>query len=576
MGTNVNQASPLSRYTVPLRRWWWIVAVVVGMGLLAALLTMPAPAREPTEEEIADPSVTFRATHILIRNEGATSPISFDLLLLLARQGELTGRVLEQMEGQVDTADVDDVALEADEEIGTISVTTTQPTPDLASEVVTTYAQEIQRLVDERSERELQDRIDRAVERQESLDERIRDLEAEIAELPEDSVDRRLLESELEGLIGEYSMAQSEERSLREQRTGLEPQFETLQEPAPVSTASLDDGVLALPSSPLPRVGVAGLLALLAGGVLVLGIDYVDTRVRTRRDAEDAYGLPVIAQFPLRATREREADPLPVVSDPSGVTAEAFRSLRLSIQLAPVWKLSGQTPTRNGTAGTAMRVDREDGPRTLLVTSSMTGDGKSTLVANLAASYAEAGERVLVVDCDFRRPAVSKLLGVDPGPGLRDLDPDGTHSLSLSDIVVSTALENVSLVRAGTPGIPPSWFLSLGSVVAEQASQLAHVVIFDSGPLTLTTEASTLLPAVDAVLLVARANRISREQAWDTVEQLARLSAQVAGVVMVGGESARRYGYYEIATDTSRRDQGRPSGNWAARSGTRKVRTPRS
>ena len=577
MGTVVNEASPLSRYTVPLRRWWWIVAVVVGVGLLAALITMPAPAREPTAEEIADPSVTFRATHILIRNEAATNPISFDLLLLLARQGELTGRVLEQMEGEVDTADVDDVTLEADEDIGTISVTTTQPTPDLASELATTYAQEIQRLVDERSERELQDRINRAVERQESLDGRIRDLEGEIEELPEDSVDRRLLESELEGLIDEYSMAQSEERSLREQRAGLEPQFETLQEPAPVSTASLDEGVLALPRSPLPRLSVAGVLALLAGGVLVLGIDYVDTRVRTRRDAEDAFGLPVIAQFPLRTTREREADPLPVVSDPSGPTAEAFRSLRLSIQLAPVWKLSGQTPTRNGAAGTAERVGREGDPRTLLVTSSMTGDGKSTLVANLAASYAAAGERVLVVDCDFRRPAVSKLLGVGPGPGLRDLDPAGEHPLSLSDLAVPTAIENVSLVRAGDPGVPPSWFLTLGSVVADQAAQLAHVVIFDSGPLALTTEASTLLPAVDAVLLVARANRVSREQAWDTVEQLARLSAQVAGVVMVGGESARHYGYgyYEVAAKTSRRDKARQSSGWAARSGTRKVRTPR-
>ena len=570
MGTTVNEASPLSRYTVPMRRWWWIIAVVVGVGLLAALITMPSPAREPTEEEIADPSVTFRATHILIRNENATNPISFDLLLLLARQGELTGRVLERMDGQVDTSDVDEVTLEADTDIGTISVTATQPTPNLASELVTTYAQEIQRLVDERSERELQDRIERAVERQESLDGRIRDLEAEIAELPEDSVDRRLLESELDGLIDEYSMAQSEERTLREQRAGLEPQFETLQEPAPVSTSSLDDRVLSLPSSPLPRLGVAGVLALLAGGVLVLGIDYVDTRVRTRRDAEDAFGLPVIAQFPLRPARERDADPLPVVSDPSGLTAEAFRTLRLSIQLAPVWKLSGQTPTRNGSAGTAIRVDREGDPRTLLVTSSMTGDGKSTLVANLAASYAEAGERVLVVDCDFRRPAVSKLLGVGPGPGLRDLDAGG--SLSLSDLVVPTAVEDVSLIRAGAPGVPPSWFLSLGSVIAEQASKLAQVVIFDSGPLTLTTEASTLLPAADAVLLVARANRVSREQAWDTVEQLARLSAQVAGVVMVGGESNRRYGYYEVAADTSDRGSDRSSGGWTARSGSRGVR----
>lgn len=560
----MNEASPLSRYTVPLRRWWWIIAGVAAVAVLLALLTTPAPADEPTAEEINDPSTTFRATHILIRNDNVTSPVNFDLVLLLARQGELTNRVLEGMGDEIDTGDVDAVELEADQTIGTISVTATQPTPDLAAELATTYAEEIQRVVDQRAEGSLQDGIDRAAARQEGIEEQISDLEEQIAELPEDDTDRRLLESELDGLIEEYSMAQSEERSLREQRSGLEPQLETLEEPSPVSTASLERGVFALPDSPVARSGVAGILGLLLGAVVVLGIDYVDTRVRTRRDAEEAFGLPVIAQFPRRSKRDRERDPLPVISDPSGLTAEAFRSLRLSLQLAPVWQLSGQAPTRNGSgAGTVAPVERRADPHTLLITSSLTGEGKSTMVANLAASYAEAGQRVLVVDCDFRRPAVGTFLGVGPGPGLRELD--SARANAVADLVVPTRVKDVSLVRAGAADIPPSWFLTLGSVVVEQASRLADVVILDSGPLSLTTEASTLIPSVDAVVLVARANRVARDQAWDTVEGLSRLSARVAGVVMVGGESNRRYGYgyYEAGSRSSRRSRGHTRGRTA-------------
>ena len=560
----MNDASPLARYVAPLRRWWWVVAGLVVIAMLTAWFTTPTPAHEPTAEEIEDPSVTFRATHILIRNDRATEQVSFDLLLLLARQGDLTGRVLERMDGQIDTADVDEVVLEPDQEIGTLSVTATQPTPDLASDLASIYAQEIQRLVDERADESLQERIDRSVQRQDGLDERVRGLEEEITGLPEDSVDRRLLESELEGLLDEFAMAQSEERSLREQRAELEPQFETLQEPSPVSTASLDDGLLSLPVSTLPRVAIAAFLALVAGALVVLTIDYLDTKVRTRRDAEEAFGLPVIANLPHRSRRERDEGPLPVVSDPSGVTSEALRTLRLSIQLAPTWRLTGQAPTRNGAVGTVAPVERDGEPRTLLVTSSLTGEGKSTLVANLAASYAEADHRVLVIDCDFRRPAVHELLGVPPGQGLREVT--APLAISLENLVVPTSVAGVGLVRAGRPGVPPPWFLALGPTIVEQARELADVVILDTGPMTLTTEAATLVPTVDAALLVARAHRVSRDQAWDTVEQLSRVQAQVSGVVLVGAEQPRRYGYYQAEPQAGAPDSAVPR-RWVSRSG---------
>jgi capsular exopolysaccharide synthesis family protein len=542
----MNEVNPLARYIVPLRRWWFVVAGAVVLALGVTFFTLPDTPDEPTEDQLADPDLTFRASYLLIRNEASPEPINFDLVELLARQGDLTNRVLERMDGQIATRDVDEVDLVTDPELGTISITAIQPTPALAGGLASTYAEELQAIIDGRAADSLQQSLERIEARLQDLGPDIAELENEVAAMPPGDLDRRLAEAELEVLIEEFAINQSEARTLQQRLTSLEPQFETLQEPEPVST-ELDDALIALPRAAVPRLAIGGLLGLLAGGLLAILIARVDTRVRTREDAEGAFGLPVIAEVPLRSAEHRDEHPVPVATEPDGGVAEVFRSLRLSIMLAPVWRLSGGAPSSNGSVGTVAPLTGSD-PSTLVVTSPGTGDGKSTTVANLAASFAESGSSVLVVDCDFRRPAVGELLGVQGGPGLRDLG--GVDAATLQELVVATEIAGISMVRSGSAGIAPAWFLSSAQKLVTGADELADVVIFDTGPLGLTNEATALIPAVDATVLVDRAGRVSVEQARRTVQELTRVGAKMAGVVLVGANSSRGYGYY-AATDSS-------------------------
>jgi capsular exopolysaccharide synthesis family protein len=564
----MNDAGPLARYVTPLRRWWPVVVAVLVLGLAFTAFTLPEPPREPTAEEIADPNATFRATHLLIRNDASPEPINFDLVELLARQGDLTSRVLERMGDAISTRDVDDVLLETDPTIGTISITTTQPTPDLAASLATTYAEELQGIVDERASDSLRQTAERVSARLPELAQEVEDLQAQLQDLGEDDLGRQLVEEQLSIAVSQLAAAQNEARLLITRLNELEAQFETLQVPAPVSTDA-DAGLLGIPTSPIPRFAIFGLLSLILGSLLAFAIDYLDTKIRTREDAEQAFGLPVVAELPPRSQKHRDEDPIPVVSDPTGITAESFRSLRLSVLLAPIWRLSGTAPTLNGSVGSVAPVDQQSEPKALLVTSPLTGDGKSTTVANLAASFAESGQRVLVVDCDFRRPAVGELLRIEPGEGLQDLkEPDLQE---LEALIIPTGVEGVRMIRSGKIGIAPSWFLTDAREFVGHVRELADVVIFDTGPITLTNEASALIPAVDSVLLVNRAGRLTRSQARGTVEQLTRIGATMAGIIMVGTNGAKRYGYYTPYTpETEGRSAKRRSRNRGADEGSRK------
>jgi capsular exopolysaccharide synthesis family protein len=527
-----------------LRRWWWLVAVFVIAGVALVFVTLPDASGELTPEDLADPDSTFRSTQILIRDGDSSMAPSLDLVMLLARQGELTNRVVQEMGGEVTAPEVEEVELEADENIDTLAVTAVHRDPDRSELLARTYARELNDLLVERATTDLEEERRAAEQQVDELREEVRDLQNQIAPLAEGDPERQLQEAELDGLLNRYAAAQTQLQELQSQQIESEVMFGTLQEPTAVNTKlDEDEATLSLPRGTTPRLLLALVGSLFLGVGSVFLLDHLDTRIRTRRDVEAAFGLPVIADLPARSRKAIRDQPLPVRSEPGGVTSEAFRSLRLSVTLAPTWKLSGATPTNDGSLGSAAAVHDHESPRSLLVTSSIMGEGKTTLVANLAASLAESGQRVLVVDCDFRRPAVDAMLGAERAPGLRSLEDP--LEKPMKDLVVPTRVENVALLPAGKPGLAPSWFLSHSQNIIEQAEDIADVTLLDTGPMLLTNEAIALVPAVEAVILVNRASKVTYEQARATVEQLSRVSANVAGVVMVGGDGPRRYRYYE-------------------------------
>jgi capsular exopolysaccharide synthesis family protein len=531
--------SPLAVYAEPLRRWWWAVAGLVLLAFAVTWFTLPEQ-RSPTAAELAAEGESFRATHLLIRNQAAQSPMPYELIDLLARQGDLTRRVTERAEGRYTATAVEEVVLVTDPVTDTISITATRRDPEEAAELATLFAAELVEFLDERTLNTVENDFQRVSQRLEDLQASIDDLESQIALLAEGDTERLLLEADLASLLEEYGSLRTQQRSLEEQRAGLTEGFTTLETPVPVPVQE-EGELLTLPRRPGLRFGLAGLLALALGAAAVLGYDRLDTRVRTRRQAEEAFGLPVLSELPRRRRSQVQRHPLPAFNDPGGVTAEVLRALRLSISLAPTWHLTSLSHNGTGAVGSKTPVKLEHEPRSVVVTSALTGDGKSTLVANLAVSVAEGGRRVLVVDCDFRRPAVGRLLEVDGGLGLRELAQVGERPLR--DLASPTVAPNVAMVRSGSRGVTPPWFMREAKELVELCLEMADYVIFDTGPITLTNEASALLPHVDTALMVVRSGKVATDQARGAVEQLTQVDAHVSGVVLVGSNSRRRYGY---------------------------------
>ena len=219
--------------------------------------------------------------------------------------------------------------------------------------------------------------------------------------------------------------------------------------------------------------------------------------------------------------------------------AESYRSLRSALVLSPVTVL--------GLRGGDHARPIED-PHVILVTSPAPGDGKTTTVANLAVTMAEAGREVLVLGCDFRRPEIHAYFGVPHSPGI-------------ADVLMARWETAAWRTSSGPPEFPAcpiapsgSKLRSFGDVAAagrelvDQARQLADVVIIDTAPLLATNDASELIPACDAVVVVSRIGKTSRDSSRRTRFLLERLGAPVAGVVAVGvPDSDTSYASYYTA-----------------------------
>ena len=533
---------PLARYVIPIQRRWTVLVGALVLGLVVAWFTLPETPDPAQQQVVADPTINYSATHLLVRERVTAETSNFDLVVLLARQGEVQAAVEESLGDEVAPGAVASVSLDPNKDLGTLGISAVQPTAEQAVLLVDTYARVLTNYFDGRAEQSVDEQLEQIRSRLGSSLERVQRLQEEVAGLPEDSLDRRLLQSELDVLIQQYGQLQAEAQALESESLSDRPTFRTLQEPVPTPTAAPSAPVFDVPETPVARFAMAAVVALLLGLAIIFGVDWMDTRLRTRADTEEAFGLPVLVELPRRLRHVQRKDPLPTATEPSSAIAEGYRSLRLSLTLAPRWELDRNAPGASGAVGSAVPVSGRGQPRSILVSSGRDGEGKSTVTANLAISFAETGQQVLVVDCDFRRSTVGDVLQAREGPGLRDWG--GAHHRALSDLVLETAFPNVSIIRSGTPGIAPAWFPAESPRLLEEAVGLADVVIMDTGPLLVTNEAAAMIPTVDAVLLVSFAGRLSRSQATRSTELLTQLQATVAGVVLMGSDNARKYGYY--------------------------------
>jgi succinoglycan biosynthesis transport protein ExoP len=258
--------------------------------------------------------------------------------------------------------------------------------------------------------------------------------------------------------------------------------------------------------------------------------------VRTPEQAQTLSGLPSLGMIPMGArlaeTKQglmvsSSKEPVEIItqSRPQSQMAESYRALRTSLLL-----------TSLGAP-----------PRTILITSALPREGKTTTSVNTAIVLAQKGTRVLLIDADLRRPSVHKALGIGTRVGLSNVLTGGA---TLEQAVVrSPMLPNLFVLPAGTPPPNPAELMAssqMFELLAELREQYDHVVL-DTPPTLSVTDAVVLSTRADAVVLVIRSSQTTKPALRRARDILAQVNARVAGVLLnaVNLDSPDYSYYYE-------------------------------
>jgi Mrp family chromosome partitioning ATPase len=301
-------------------------------------------------------------------------------------------------------------------------------------------------------------------------------------------------------------------------------------------------GVISTSSSstfkgPVSRGLLGALLGFLAGIGLALLLERLDHRIRSRDEAETAFGIPVLAEVPI-VKDEEKAHEIASFANPMSRSAEAFRAVRSSLLFQRASLLDGQPPQPARASMPALGGDGGfiDHPSThepfvIMVTSAAPKEGKTTTTANLAAVFAEAGSSVLVVNCDFRRPTIHKYFGVDD-------EPRRVHDTMIPGVkLVSNVLSD--------PNSNPAQVLAAQRSVVAAAHGRFDVILIDTAPLLSANDAVELVGSADIVLIAARGGATTTDDAAHATDVLTRLDAPLGGVVLaVQTEAKSNYYYY--------------------------------
>lgn len=222
-----------------------------------------------------------------------------------------------------------------------------------------------------------------------------------------------------------------------------------------------------------------------------------------------------------KAVANQEYKGFVVEKKPKSIVSEAYRTLRTNIQYSSFDKTI----------------------KSIVVTSAEAAEGKSTVSGNLALSFAQNEKKVIIVDCDLRKPSVHKNFKLSNLSGLSEV-LIGKEDL---DNVIQNRNENLDILTSGKIPPNPSEMLSSTAMtnLIQKLGEKYDIVILDSAPLQAVTDAQILSTKVDGTILVVRAQRTSRESVIDAKNLLTKVGANILGTVLHAVENTRgKYYYY--------------------------------
>lgn len=485
------QETALQRYLETLReRKWLILLAVVLTTAVAGLYVVTAEKVYEAESDLLITPVpgdeeTLTGLGLIHDSSDPTRDVATAARLVTTNDvARRVKRELNDSRTPTELIRAVDVAPVAESNI--VAITAQGDSPEQAEEIANSFARNVV--------------LDRTESFHEQLDEKIANIEQRIEAAPESA-----------GTASDPESLTAQLTRLQTLRAGDDPtmRVETLAEP-PES-----------PVSPRPKLSIAA--GLIAGLVLGVGgafaFQVLDPRLRREEQLRSLYGLPILARIPRDAKAQSKGARAPEQLSPG--TIEAYRTLRATL---------------------AASRGRQAGATSILVTSPSPSEGKTTSAINLASSLALAGNRVILIEADLRRPAVRDALGVA-------LPEHGTGSVLLEAVDLDDALVTTTayggylrMLLAEDSGAATGWvadrlFLPAAQQLIDDAKELADYVIIDSPPLSEVIDALQLAQRADEVLVVVRLGKSHLARLAHLTELLSRHGVTPVGFAIVGAST---------------------------------------
>ncbi|MEZ4593068.1 MAG: polysaccharide biosynthesis tyrosine autokinase [Chloroflexota bacterium] len=514
----------IKEYLAPLRTWWWMIALTAAVAAVASFFA---------SQQQVDMYRSY--TRLAIGNYLQTTDVSSNDLYTTSQLATAYVEIANQPGFRRDAAKAlgleflpADIDISQVNETNFVDITVTDTDPMRAMAV----AAELARQLSLRTPAG-QDNADAEFVASLLADyqAKILDTQQQIATKEED-IGELISARDIALATDDLATLESNLQNLTQRYTEL---LALTQEGATNSLQIIDpatEGTLVYANSLISVITAAGIGLVLSASAAYL-LEYLDDTIKTPEQVTKLGKVPTLAG--IAQIESEDESKLVAISEPRSPTAEAYRVLRTAIQFSIVDKKNS----------------------ILLMTSGVPGEGKSTTAGNLAVVLAQAGNHVLLIDGDLRRPSQHNMFGLSNKRGVTSLllklhvdDSDIEVQNLVEDTVQPTQVEGLQVMTCGP--IPPNPSELLGS------SKMRHLlgvldkeydfVIIDSPPVLSVTDAAVLSALAGTTLVVVRANKSRKGEFKQVVERLADVNANLAGAVLnslkPGSDGYKIYYYY--------------------------------
>ncbi len=497
-----------------VRRYWWVVVLFAVLGGLVGAIPSPQKAQDAT--------LSFQATHTLLLSSTNgnlfSDPVALNQIQLFATTGEVPKRAAAAL--GISPADIS-ISPSLDQTTGALSLTATEPTAARAVAMADAVATALTKYIVERQDDQRNDRLAASLDRQKTLEKKITDLEKKVAASPNDQI----ISAQLEAVRSQYVVVLQSYDALNSDDAGF-LQMNTLQT---AEAHQIVNNGLRAPRSRSTRGALAGFIGVFVGGAVAFVLSRLDRRIRTRVQAESVVGLRAQGTIPTAEAGALKG--LAVTGDRHDSLSDAYRSLRSVIEFAEAGhaKADGRAPV-------------------IVVVSPTMGDGKTSVSANLAAAFVEAGKNTIAVNADFRRPALAaRILGDDPPP--LEFTLDELASISGASLLSASSTPGLAVVDLASVKGSPGDLARLTAKAVRELTELSDAIIVDTSPMTVTAEVLELIPLADVVVVVTRLDQTPITAATRTMDTLRALDPPHLLLVVVGEAAERSSYYYRYSAD---------------------------